>query len=48
MNDSSLLAAPAKKIKSARNKVIHFKLLKVDQIDMLAWFHSKLLVLRNY
>jgi hypothetical protein len=35
MNDSSLLAAPTKKIKSAR-KVIHFKWLnKVDQIHML-------------
>jgi hypothetical protein len=34
MNDSSLLAAPAKKIKAGRT-VIHFKSLKVDQIRML-------------
>jgi hypothetical protein len=34
MNDSSLLAVSAKKIKATR-KVIHFKSLKDDQIRML-------------
>jgi hypothetical protein len=41
MNDLSLLAAPAKKIKVART-VIHFKSIKVDQIHMLcSWWMLK-------